>query len=545
MAGSGAGGSRDGEGGAGAIGPLRGRIDEITLEMVGLLKARADVAARIGEAKRGAGIAIPDAAREEMLRQRVDAECARIGADARAGSRLLDLLFAESVRVQSGAEGGGKSGGAEAGAEGRPSPASIFLRARRLEEEEGRRIVHMEVGEPDFGPPDEAVEALSEACRTGRRGYGPPAGSPELRDALAARASAICGRPVSRENVVVTAGARFAIYLATAALLSPGDEVVVVEPAWPAYADLVRRAGASVRPVRTALEGNWEPDIGEIERAASGPRAAMIVVNYPNNPTGKVVSQRTLGEIAGIAADRRLRLVSDEVYSAYAFGPRRGDAAAEGAGTAAAGGPGGAAEAKAEAGGAAPTACGLPRCIAVQSFSKSHAMTGFRVGYAVGPAEDIAAMSSLQALCMTSVPSPVQYAALRALGSGAAASNAGTVRRRIDAMCAAAEAAGLEFARPDGGMYLFARGRADRAFDGARLANTLLEHGVGVAPGAGFGTDGTTYGGFVRLAACVGEDAIAGAVAALGSAIGGASGAGGGAGGPGAAAAAQGGQAGA
>lgn len=506
------------QGGAGAIGPLRDRIDGITLEMVGLLKERADIAARIGEAKRNAGIAIPDARREETLRQRVDAECARIGVDARAGGRLLDLLFAESVRIQAAPEGG-RGGPPSAAAADRPSPASIFLRARQIEEQ-GRPMVHMEVGEPDFGPPEEAVAALSEACRTGRRGYGPPAGAAELRDALAAHASKACGLPVSRENVMVTAGARFAIYLATASLLAAGDEVVVVEPAWPAYADLVRRAGASVRPVRTTLEGRWEPDIGEIERAASGPRAAMIVVNYPNNPTGKVVPQRTLGEIAAIAADRGLRLVSDEVYSGYVFGPG-GGATGHGPGA----GSGGGAEA------AAPTACGLPRCIAVNSFSKSHAMTGFRVGYAVGPAGDIAAMSALQALCMTSVPSPVQYAALRALGSGAAASNAATVRGRIDAMCAAAESAGLEFARPDGGMYLFARGRGGRAFDGARLANTLLEHGLGVAPGAGFGTDGTTYGGFVRLAACVGEDAIASAVATLGAAIGGGYGRAGGPGG--------------
>lgn len=492
---------------AGRIGPLRDRIDGITLEMVRLLKERADAAALIGEAKRDAGIGIADAGREDALRQKVDAECARLGADARAGGRLLDLLFGESVRVQAEAIGGKAGAGdaaaaAAAAAEDRPSPASIFLRARRLEEQ-GRRIVHLEVGEPDFGPPPEAAAALSEACRSaGWRGYGPPAGSPELRDALAERASRASGRRIARENVMVTSGARFAIYLATAALLRPGDEVVVVEPAWPAYADLARRAGATVRPVRTTLEGGWEPDIGEIERAASGPRASMIIANYPNNPTGKVVSQRALDEIAGIAAERGLRLVSDEIYSEYSFGALEG-------------GGGGSSSSS-----AAPTACGRAGCIATQSFSKSHAMTGFRVGCAVGPAGDIAAMSSLQALCMTSVPTPVQYAALAALGTGAAESNAGTVRRRLAAMCAAAEAAGLEFARPEGAMYLFARGRGRRAFDGARLANTLLEHGVGVAPGAGFSMDGTTYGGFVRLAASAGEDAIAGAVAALGSAIG-------------------------
>ena len=502
-AGAGDGGGAAGAGAAGRIGPLRDRIDGITLEMVRLLKERADAAALVGEAKRDAGIEIADAGREDALRQKVDAECARIGADARAGGRLLDLLFGESVRVQAEAIGGAAAAAAAAASpEDRPSPASIFLRAKRLEEQ-GRRIVHLEVGEPDFGPPPEAAAALSEACRSaGWRGYGPPAGSPELRDALAERASRSSGRRIARENVMVTAGARFAIYLATAALLRPGDEVVVVEPAWPAYADMARRAGATVRPVRTSLEEGWEPDVGEIERAASGPRASMIIANYPNNPTGKVVAQRKLDEIAGIASERGLRLVSDEIYSEYAFGPRAG------------GGRGGPPSAP------APTACGRDGCIATQSFSKSHAMTGFRVGCAVGPAGDIAAMSSLQALCMTSVPTPVQYAALAALGSGAAASNAETVRRRLGAMCAAAEAAGLEFARPEGAMYLFARGRGGRAFDGAGLANTLLEHGVGVAPGAGFSVDGTTYGGFVRLAACADEEAIARAVAALGSAIG-------------------------
>lgn len=506
---------------AGRIGPLRDRIDAITLEMVGLLAERAGVAVQIGIAKRDAGMEIPDAGREEALRQKVDAECGRLGSDARQASRLLDLLFGESVRVQSAAFGGGEDGGgprpAPQAAADRPSPASIFLKARRLEEEGGRQIVHMEVGEPDFGPPAEAAAALSEACRTpGRRGYGPPAGSAELRDALAAHAAAGApGRRIGRENVMVTAGARFAIYLATAALLRPGDEVVVVEPAWPAYADMARRAGATVRPVRTRLEDGWEPDMEEIERAASGPRAKMIVANYPNNPTGKVIPQRALDRMAEMAAGRGLRLVSDEVYHEYAFGP-------PGAGGGNGGGGGG-------NGGAAPTACGREGCIAVRSFSKSHAMTGFRVGFAVGPAEDIAAMSSLQAMCMTSVPTPIQYAALAALGSGAAASNAETVRRRLGALCGAAEAAGLEFARPGGAMYLFARGRGGRAFDGARLANTLLEHGVGVAPGAGFGTDGTTYGEFVRLAACVDEDAIAGAVATLGSVAGGGGAAAGGA----------------
>lgn len=495
---------------AAELGPLRDRIDEITVDMVRLLKERTDIAVRIGKAKRSAGMGIPDARREKGLRLKVDCACAEIGADAGQAGRLLDLLFDESVRVQSAAQGpglGGAGAGARAAAPGRaaqgpaptPSAAEVFLRARRLEAQ-GRPMIHMEVGEPDFGPPERAVAALSEACGSGRCGYGPPAGTDELRDALAAHASRASGRPVSRENVMVTAGARFAIYLATASFLGPGDEAVVIEPAWPAYADCVRRAGASVRAVRTTLEGRWAPDLGEVERAASGPRVRMIILNYPNNPTGRILTRREFDGMLGIAERRGLRVISDEIYSEYAFdwGAGGGPAAA------------------------APTACGLfgggdgGGCITAQSFSKSHAMTGFRIGYAVGPAGDIAAMSALQATCMTCVPSPVQHSALAALGTGAAASNARAVRARLDAMCGAAEGAGLEFARPDGAMYLFARGRSGASFDGTRLANTLLDYGVAVAPGAGFGM----YGDFIRMAACVDEGAIARAVGTIGRVIG-------------------------
>ena len=483
---------------AAELGPLRDRIGEITVEMVRLLKERTDIAVRIGEAKRSAGMGIPDARREEILRLRVAGACREIGADAAQAGRLLDLLFDESVRVQSSPAP--EAAAAAAAREAAPSPASIFQRAKRLEAR-GLPMVHMEVGEPDFGPPEGAVAALSESCARGRCGYGAPAGTDELRDALAAHASRACGRRISRDNVMVTAGARFAVYLATASFLGPGDEAVVVEPAWPAYADCVRRAGASVRTVRTTLEDGWTPDPGEVERAASGPRVRMIILNYPNNPTGRVLPRNALDGILGIAEERGLRVISDEIYSEYAFDWEGG-------------GGGGAA-------GRAPTACGRfgnggGGCITTQSFSKSHAMTGFRIGYAVGPAGDIAAMSELQATCMTCVPSPVQYAALAALGTDAAALNARIVRARLDALCGAAEGAGLEFARPEGAMYLFARGRRGRSFDGTRLANTLLEHGVAVAPGAGFGM----YGDFIRLAACVGEGAMARAVGAIGAAIG-------------------------
>ncbi|ABK76856.1 aspartate/tyrosine/aromatic aminotransferase [Cenarchaeum symbiosum A] len=443
---------------------LRNRMDDVTLLMERLLKERIEISRKIGRMKMDAGLDVTDGRREAALRTKVAEFCDLEGLDTAAAARLLAFLLEESVHLQ---------------AEDRPSHLSIFLKAKKLEEQ-GRRIIHMEVGDPDFGPPKGVEHALAEACRMGQTGYGPPAGEPVLRAALAHHARRF-GPVPGPENVIVSPGARFAIFSAMSHLLGPGDGVIVVGPAWPAYSACADHVGAKVSVVDTRMEDNWDPKIAEIE-AAMDRSAKMMVINYPNNPTGRVPPKGTMDGIMGLARERGLYVLSDEIYSSYST-PEW----------------------------ASVLEYGYERAIAVQSFSKSHAMTGFRVGYAVADPGVIRGMARIHALCLTSVPGPIQHAALRALDYDVS-EWPGTVRKRLEMMSDEAESMGLEFVRPDGAMYLFVK----TGTDGSALADTLLEQGLAVAPGEGFGK----YKDFIRLSACADEGRLAEGMRILRGALG-------------------------
>lgn len=430
---------------------LRNRVDEITLQMARLLKDRTDTVRRIGEVKRSIGMRVTDQRREDALRQKVIGLCGTTGMDESIAAKFLNFLVNESVKVQSE----------------KSTHLSVFRRAKALEEQ-GRDIIHMEVGEPDFMPPEPAGRALAESYSAGRVRYGPAEGMPELRDALARYASERFGARVGRENILVSPGGRFAVFAAITTLLNPGDEIITIEPAWPAYKECALDAGVKVRAVKTTLGDGWSPSLREVRRLAN-PNTRMIVLNYPNNPTGKILDAATQDGIMSMAEENGLYVLSDEIYSEYAPDDWR-----------------------------SVLSYGYENGIAVQSFSKSHAMTGFRVGFAVADPGTIGRMARLQALCLTSVAEPIQYAALGALGSDVSG-NARLVRGRLESVCRRAEGMGLEFARPDGAMYVFARVRD--GLDGAELANILLDHGVAIAPGEGFGE----YGDFVRISACQDE----------------------------------------
>lgn len=423
---------------------LRARMEQITLEMTRLLAERTDLARQIGEAKRGMGVAVEDAGREAQLREAVLREAETRGLERGAASRLLSVLLRESHAVQ------------------RPrkaTPASVLARALELERR-GRKIVHMEVGELDLAPPPGAARALASAVSDGYAGYGEPEGRAELRAAIARKEKA------EPDSVLVTAGARFAVFAAVTALLDPGDEVVVVEPAWPAYRDCAARAGAKVRAVGTSLDGGWTPDPADVAGAV-GPNTRMLVLNYPNNPTGRVLPTKVHDELVRIASDAGLYVLSDEIYAQYSRAPAK-----------------------------PVSKYGYAKSISVQSLSKSHAMTGFRAGYAIAEPDIISAMAGVQADAMTCVPMPVQRAALEVLDADVSG-NARAVESRVSALESAAASAGLEFARPDGAFYLFVRtGR-----DGAAVCSRALEEGLAVSPGEAFGD----YKEFVRLSACLDE----------------------------------------
>ena len=432
------------------IDQLRKEMETVTLEMIELLQVRTEIAKKIGMVKKNIGKDITDEARENDIRRKVIQRCGKIGLDERIAARFLNFLLNESVKAQS---------------DDKDTHMEIFLKAKSLEAQ-GRKIIHMEVGEPDFLPPDIVRKALEEVYDKGFLKYGPAKGMPELREALAKHVSENFNAELSSDNVMVSPGARFSIFTAISALLSPGDEMIVIEPTWPAYRDCALNAGVKVRTIRTTLEGGWTPSLEQI-RDTINSNTKMIILNYPNNPTGKVLDEKLQKDIIKLAETNDLYVLSDEIYSQYA----RTDSKSI-------------------------LNYNYKKGIMTGSFSKSHAMTGFRIGYAVADAEVIEEMAKLQSLCLTNVSEPIQYIAMKALKADTS-KNTIIIQDRLELLAEKARSMGLDFVVPDGSMYLFARVNKD-GFDGSEFANIALENGVAVAPGEAFGN----YRNFVRISAC-------------------------------------------
>jgi len=442
----------------------RKKIEEITLEMIKLLKTRTDIAKQIGDAKASLGMTVTDEEREDALRKQVTKLCKEIDLDQSTALKFLNLLLNESVKVQS---------------DGKQTHLSIFLKAKALEEE-GKKIIHLEVGEPDFKPPKEVKTALEEVYDKGYGKYGSPKGITELRKALAKwinnattdpETNEVIDSPnLDQENIMICPGARFAVYLAITTLLNPGDEIIVIEPAWPAYKDCALNAGIKVRTIKTTLETRWEPSIDQINNAINE-NTKMIVLNYPNNPTGKTLPEKLLDSIMQTAKEHDLYVLSDEIYENYWFPVERFVENTE------------------------ILRYGYEKSIITQSFSKSHAMTGFRIGYVVAEPSIIEKMSKLQALSLTNVSEPIQYVALQALKADTH-KNTKVIGSRLEVLVKSAKDIGLEFIEPDGAMYLFAKTKY-KNFDATKFSEKLLEHGVAIAPGEGFGD----YKEFFRITA--------------------------------------------
>ena len=432
---------------------LRDKMDEITLEMIKLLKKRTQIAKQIGTIKKDLDLNVTDEKREENLRAKVVSLCSEIGINEALGTRFLNFLLNESIKVQS---------------TNQQTHLSIFLKAKSLEQQ-GKRIIHMEVGEPDFLPPKIVKEALKEVYDKGFVKYGQAKGIPEFRSALAKKTNKQYGVDITPENILVCPGARYAVYLAITTLLNPGDEIIVFEPAWPAYKDCAMSAGVKVRTIKTNLENNWEPSIEQINKIIN-PNTRMVILNYPNNPTGKILSEKIKDEIFEIAKKHNLYLLSDEIYAQYSYSKWK-----------------------------SVLSYNYDKSIITQSFSKSHSMTGFRIGYAISSPQIIEKMTKLQAICLTNVSEPIQYVAMKALEVDTS-NNSNIVKARLDIVIHKAKDIDLDFVKPDGAMYLFARVKK-HGFDGTEFANKLLDYGLAVAPGGGFGD----YKDFIRISACQDE----------------------------------------
>jgi aspartate aminotransferase len=353
---------------------------------------------------------------------------------------------------------------------GSESAFVVFGRARQLEAE-GRDIVHLEVGEPDFDTPEHIKAAGIAAIAHNFTHYAPNAGLPELRDAVAEYATRFRGLavPYTRENVVVSPGAKTSIWNLLTILLDPGDEMVYADPAYPTYAaaaDYLRAKPVPV-PLREAI--NWRFDLDEF-RANITPRTKVVILNFPQNPTGGVLTHDDLAEIAAIARDHRFLVISDEIYSRHIYAPPF------------------------------VSITQFPgmqeRTVIVDGFSKAYAMTGWRIGYCICPPKIARAMTLMANNTYACVSTFVQKAAVAAVTGDDAPVQAmcDTLRTRRDAIIAGLNVLPNVTCRvPDGAFYAFPN-ISKIASDDLRLASYLLEDaGVGLLGGSSFGPAGAGY----------------------------------------------------
>jgi len=293
-------------------------------------------------------------------------------------------------------------------------------------------VIYLNIGEPDFGTPDHIREAAKEAISKGYTHYTPDAGIPELREAIAEKESAK-GVDISPEQVLVTPGSTGGIYSAVMATVNPGDEVLLADPWYPGYRRAVQLAGGRLVGIPTRDEEGFSLNPDVVNELASSGRAKLIIVASPNNPTGALYSREVLRAIAEIAVDRGLWVLSDEVYEKFVYEGREFVSMLEFPGM-------------------------EEHAIIVNSFSKTYAMTGWRVGYAVGPKEVIEEMGKVNlatAVCVTSI---AQYAALAAL-KGPQDCVERMVReydeRRSLVVRMMRDIPGVKFAKPYGAFYVF------------------------------------------------------------------------------------------
>lgn len=346
----------------------------------------------------------------------------------------------------------------------------VAARARELEAS-GRDVIHLEIGEPSFATPDHVVQAGIASLQKGETRYGPPQGLPQLREAIADW-FATRGIPRTAEDIVVTPGAKPALFYATLAIVNPGDEVLVPDPGFPIYPSVVRFAGGV--PVTYGFDKDFAIDVDEIASRIRK-RTRAIMLNSPHNPTGSTADVATLERIGELVLRHNLTVISDEIYSRLLYDHRN----------------------------VAPSIAAVPgladRTIVVDGFSKSWSMTGWRLGAAAVSPELAKRLTMLVVNAHTCTPAFVQRAGIAALtGPQDHVTYIRTelTQRRGLLVAGLRDLARIPAVAPQGAFYVFADvsklGVSDTQF-----ANALLNtHGVGTLAGSSFGTRGS---GHIRL----------------------------------------------
>src|SRR5919198_740769 len=345
----------------------------------------------------------------------------------------------------------------------------VLAKARALEAQ-GRDVVHLEIGEPDFDTPPSIVAAGVAALERGETHYTPSAGVVELREAIAGYLAARRGVRVDPAQVVVTPGAKPIMFYTLLALLDAGDEAIYPDPGFPIYASMIDFAGARGIPLPLRERNDFQPDLDELRRLVTG-RTKVIVLNSPHNPTGGVLSPEALREIARIARERDLFVLSDEIYAEILYdGAHRSIALEDGM---------------------------AERTILLDGFSKTFAMTGWRLGYGVFPRSLVEPITKLVTNSVSCTATFVQRAGAAALTTRPPEVDrmVAEFRRRRDAIVRGLNAIdGITCRTPHGAFYVFPNVRGLGLRTSAEVADRILnEAGVAVLAGTCFGAQGEGY----------------------------------------------------
>ena len=344
----------------------------------------------------------------------------------------------------------------------------VLVRARALEAE-GRDIVHLEIGEPDFDTPRHIVEAAKKALDEGWTHYGPTQGLPELREAIASYVCRTRGIQVAGEHVSVVPGGKPILFFPMLALLEPGDEVIYPNPGFPIYESMINFLGATPVAMPLVEERGFSFDL-DLLRAKLTPKTKLLILNSPQNPTGGVIPADDIRAIADLVRDRDLMVLSDEIYSRIYYGdPPLSIATLPGM---------------------------LEKTILLDGFSKTYAMTGWRMGYGVMPAWLVDAVNKLMVNSNSCTASFTQRAGIAALNGPQddVDKMVAEFRRRRDAFCAALnKLPGFRCAIPSGAFYAFPN-ITGTGYRSRPLAEALLDDaGVACLSGTAFGSHGEGY----------------------------------------------------
>lgn len=443
-----------------------------------MIRERFSLADKMAGIKRSKGLPIIDPDAEQSAMGNLVRAARELGLNTAFARRFGELLIEETVHVQE---------------QGGPNQSKDQLLKQIVEltlrlTSQGERVTRFEIGEPNFPAPPQVIRGLTETFRKNKIiGYGPAAGLPELRRAIADELSVEHHAKIEPDQILITPGGRFAIFATIASFVSQLERVVIPQPAWPAYEECVDFVKGRVISLNTTLENRWEIDFGKLEgELRKGAR--MLILNTPSNPTGKAINKSKFQEIGELAQRYDALVLSDEVYNKYVY--TKTPSILESSGE---------------------------NYVYVNSFSKQFSLTGWRIAYLVTTQEKALRIRRVIQTIATCVPEFIQNAALVAIKKGrrGAQRNVKAIMKKVELTCRELSKIDVSFYKPDGAFYVFPKANKPN-FDSVRFAKQLLEqHRVSISPGQAFGD----YPAFFRLAVSLPAAQIPNAVKAIGKEI--------------------------